>query len=131
MQKVANSREKGRDGRFSEPPLVFSTLDREREMSAMVSALKHVVSGGDLVVDDPLSSDLSGSVSSDNNTNSSRQSSGSKRGREEQQQQQNQGSLQVSESVSRLCTVFQDFPNQGTQIRNHLLIGELYYQKYM
>ncbi|XP_060675024.1 ethylene-responsive transcription factor ABR1 isoform X2 [Ziziphus jujuba] len=114
MQKVANSREKGREGWSFEPPLVFSTLDREREMSTMVSALKHVVCGGDLVVDDHLSSDISGSVSSDNNTKASWQSSGSKRDREEEEEEQGEerGALQVSESVSGLRTPFQDFPNQ-------------------
>ncbi|KAH7520767.1 hypothetical protein FEM48_Zijuj08G0180800 [Ziziphus jujuba var. spinosa] len=114
MQKVANSREKGREGWSFEPPLVFSTLDREREMSTMVSALKHVVCGGDLVVDDHLSSDISGSVSSDNNTKASWQSSGSKRDREQEEEEQGEerGALQVSESVSGLRTPFQDFPNQ-------------------
>lgn len=57
MQKVANSRGKrggggggggdheGRNWPFESSSMLFG-LDREREMSAMVSALTHVVSGG-------------------------------------------------------------------------------------
>ncbi|PRQ49105.1 putative transcription factor AP2-EREBP family [Rosa chinensis] len=80
-------------------------LDREREMSAMVSALTHVVTGEeqsrfDVVngSDSPAGNGLCGAV-------------GSKREREEEG---GGGGQNMFESVSRLCRTFGDFPQQGS-----------------
>ncbi|KAF3440503.1 hypothetical protein FNV43_RR18787 [Rhamnella rubrinervis] len=87
MQKVANSRGKGYGGdgdhEGSDWPFESSLfgLDREREMSAMVSALTHVVSGG-------AGGGATSSVSSDKasgfgSCTSTTTTSGNKRGRED------------------------------------------------
>ncbi|XP_062007204.1 ethylene-responsive transcription factor ERF110-like [Rosa rugosa] len=80
-------------------------LDREREMSAMVSALTQVLTGEEQtrfdVVNDsdsPAGNGLCGGV-------------GSKRGREEEG---GGGGQNMSESVSSLCRTFGDFPQQGS-----------------
>ncbi|PON47794.1 AP2/ERF transcription factor [Parasponia andersonii] len=97
-------------GFFGEPVMApgFRPMDREREMSAMVSALTRVVSGD--LPDQHHSnqwSDVSGSASSDVGSGSY----GSKRAREEEG-----GDDMSSESVSRLCRAFgdQQFSNQGS-----------------
>ncbi|KAM5577591.1 hypothetical protein ABKV19_008103 [Rosa sericea] len=87
-------------------------LDREREMSAMVSALTHVVTGEeqsrfDVVngSDSPAENGLCGGV-------------GNKRGREEEG---GGGGQNMPESVSGLCRAFGDFPEQGSSSSSSVL----------
>ncbi|XP_021273745.1 ethylene-responsive transcription factor ABR1 [Herrania umbratica] len=86
---------------------------REREMSAMVSALTHVVAG-----DVPDDQELAGDGNSDGcdssignyiNTTSSWGFGGQKRGREEE----GAGGAMAVESVSKLCSQFGKFPHGG------------------
>ena len=106
---------------FSSEPVMepsFRLIDREREMSVMVSALIRVVSGNSPDLADHRNYhhhhhnqnqrlDMSGSASSDVGSGSI----GNKRSREE-----DRGDDISSESVSRLCTAFTDhqFSNQGS-----------------
>ncbi|CAN6542356.1 unnamed protein product [Malus baccata var. baccata] len=76
-------------------------LDREREMSAMVSALTHVVAGDENEV-------AAAGVNSDSRT-SSWGSVGTKRRREEEEEGGGGGGP-LSESVTRLCRAFDEFP---------------------
>lgn len=110
MQKVANSRDKGGGGgggdhggfrpnlqlpSSASSPMLFR-LDREREMSAMVSALTHVVSGGGGTGNSTISSD---SASGGSWTSSISTSCGIKRRREEHLD----GALHASSLSSTIC----------------------------
>ncbi|XP_008244623.1 PREDICTED: ethylene-responsive transcription factor ERF110-like isoform X2 [Prunus mume] len=86
-------------------------LDREREMSAMVSALAHVVAGDEelaaaesSLVINRQSEDVGGGLISSSVGGSD---SGTKRGREEEE-----GC--GSQSVTRLCRAFGEFPRQSS-----------------
>lgn len=108
MQKVANSRDKGEGGggggdhggfrpnlqlpSSASSPMLFR-LDREREMSAMVSALTHVVSGGGGT------SNSAVSASGGSWTSSTSTSCGIKRRREEHLD----GALHASSLSSTIC----------------------------
>ncbi|KAL6225353.1 hypothetical protein ACLB2K_004203 [Fragaria x ananassa] len=83
-------------------------LDREREMSAMVSALTHVVTG------EEQTHEVDG-------LNSSPGGVGSKRGREDDGGGGGGGGEHVTESVSRLCRAFGDFPQQGSSSSSSVL----------
>lgn len=85
-------------------------LDREREMSAMVSALTHVVTG------EEQTHEVDG-------LNSSPGGVGSKRGREDD----GGGGEHVTESVSRLCRAFGDFPQQGSSSSSSVLPGDFHF----
>lgn len=90
-------------------PAMLSVLNREREMSAMVSALTHVVSGE--VADE---SDLTPSVPSPPSGTSYSSSSplvevGRKREREDEG-----GGGELREPVTKLCTAFGDFTHGGS-----------------
>ncbi|KAM1068205.1 hypothetical protein ACFX1Q_000169 [Malus domestica] len=122
--KVANSRgnndqradgqggQRGRGGAGS-GILVSATssmllhLDREREMSVMVSALTHVVAGDD----DEVAAAAPACGNSDSGT-SSWGSVGTKRGREEEEGGSGRGGAPLFESVIRLCRTFGEFPQQ-------------------
>ncbi|GLT44060.1 hypothetical protein SLA2020_179780 [Shorea laevis] len=80
---------------------MFSRLNREREMSVMVSALAHVVAGD---VPDQAGDFVDGSLGSP----PSWEFGGQNRGREEVG-----GGMLQAESVSRPCTEFGSFPHGG------------------
>ncbi|XP_048426882.1 ethylene-responsive transcription factor ABR1-like [Pyrus x bretschneideri] len=82
-------------------------LDREREMSVMVSALTHVVAGDD----DEVATAAPACGNSDSGT-SSWSSVGTKRGREKEEGGSGRGGTPLSESVTRLCRAFGEFPQQ-------------------
>lgn len=91
-------------------------LDREREMSAMVSALTHVVAGEEQTRLDEINySDSSAGSGSSGGV-------GNKREREEG----GSGGQTSSESVTRLCRAFCEFPQQGTSSSVLLLPGNFF-----
>ncbi|XWS44807.1 hypothetical protein CRYUN_Cryun15aG0080100 [Craigia yunnanensis] len=93
---------------------MLSEVSREREISAMVSALTHVVAGD--VPDQELpgneNSDGFGSSIGNNNITSSR-GFGQKRGRDEQEGSGGGGGGMAVESVTKLSTQFGKFPHGG------------------
>ncbi|XVF15009.1 hypothetical protein REPUB_Repub09cG0112200 [Reevesia pubescens] len=131
VKKVANKKENNRGARvvdqdnqwlLMQQPMassssMLSEVSREREMSAMVSALTHVVAG-DVPNDQELlgneNLDGFGSSIGDNNITSSWGFVGQKRGREEEEGGASGGGGGMAvESVSKLCTEFGNFPHGG------------------
>ena len=97
---------------------MLSEVSREREMSAMVSALTHVVAGDVPDHELPGNENLDGFGSStigDNNITSSCGFGGQKRGREEEEGGGGGGGegRMAVESVTKLCTPFGNFPHGG------------------
>lgn len=94
----------GSEGIVAASTQMLFRLDREREMSTMVSALTHVVAGEEQTRLDEINC-LDSSAGS-----GSWGGVGNKRGREEG----GGGGQMSSESVTRLCRAFGEFPQQNT-----------------
>ncbi|XP_022752263.1 ethylene-responsive transcription factor ABR1-like [Durio zibethinus] len=94
---------------------MLSEVSRKREISAMVSALTHVVAGDVPDQELPGNENLDGFGSSigDNNITSSWGFGGQKRGREEDEGGDGGGGGMAVESVTKLCTQFGNFPQGG------------------
>ncbi|XWS29427.1 hypothetical protein CRYUN_Cryun24cG0028700 [Craigia yunnanensis] len=96
---------------------MLSEVSREREMSAMVSALTHVIAGDVPDQELPGNENLDGFGSSTigyNNITSSWGFGGKKRGREEEGSASGGGGEGMAvESVTELCTQFVNFPHGG------------------
>ncbi|CAL5368118.1 unnamed protein product [Camellia sinensis] len=117
--KVANSRKSGKSSvrlrggleeeqeRERDELLYGYQYSREMEMSVMVSALTHVVSGGDLTRDNDITGDGGGGGGGGGGSSSV----GEKRGRE----QDGRGGG-ISEPVARVCTAYADFPFGGSSL---------------
>lgn len=108
----------GGEGIVAASTQMLFRLDREREMSAMVSALTHVVAGEEQTRLDEING-LDSSAGS-----GSWGGVGNKRGREEG----GGGGQMSSESVTRLCRAFGEFPQQNTSSSSvSLLPGNFFY----